>query len=318
MIWFYILLFIISSIILIRSGFWVIQSLTRIAKFLEWKEFTVAFILMAFATSMPELFVGITSALHKSPALSLGNIIGSNIINLTLLVALGAIMANGLKLETIAAKRDSLYTALIAFLPIILMLDGKISRIDGGLLLLILIFYFKFLLFRNQRFAKIFTSHSDADWKKFKQFIKDMGIFLCGIALLLVSAEGIVMASSKLAVIIGIPLAVVGTLLIAFGTNLPEMVFGIKAILMKKRGMVLGNLMGSVVANSTLVLGITVLICPLEITDFTVYAAGIMFTILSALFFYLFARSNNEISRKEGFFLLGIYLVFIATQLITY
>ncbi|GAH91945.1 unnamed protein product, partial [marine sediment metagenome] len=87
MAWFYISIFIGSCLLLISSGTWVVNSLIRIAKALGWKEFVVSFILMAFATSLPELFVGITSALNHKPALSFGNVIGSNIINLTLVVA---------------------------------------------------------------------------------------------------------------------------------------------------------------------------------------------------------------------------------------
>src|SRR6056297_1312440 len=97
--WLTVTIFILSSVALVKAGTWLVRTLTRIARFLKWREFTVAFILMAFATSVPELFVGITSALQMQTELSFGDIIGSNIINLTLVVAVTVFLAGGLKLK---------------------------------------------------------------------------------------------------------------------------------------------------------------------------------------------------------------------------
>ena len=99
MIWIYVLIFIGSCFVLIKSGSWVIKSLVRIAKDLQWSEFLVTFCLMALATSLPELFIGLNSALHKLSQLSFGNIIGANILNLTLITALVVFMGKGLKIE---------------------------------------------------------------------------------------------------------------------------------------------------------------------------------------------------------------------------
>lgn len=318
MIWLYILIFIISSVILIVSGTYTIKALIRIAQFLEWRKFTVAFVLMAFATSMPEFFVGIISALNSRPELSFGNIIGSNIINLTLAVSIGVFLAKGLKVETALAQRTSIYTAVIAFLPILLMLDGTISRVDGLVLLLALVFYFHRLSSEEERFTKVISNEykHKKEWPRFKMFLKDLGMFLMGILMLLVGAQGIVWTASSFAETLGLPLMLVGVLVVALGTNLPEITFGVKAIALGHKEMVLGNLMGSVVANSTLVLGLTFLISPLEIPNFSPYMAGIIFTVLSCLFFAIFSRTGKEIDKREALFLLFIYLFFVITQII--
>ncbi len=311
----YISIFIISCLVLVRSGTWMVRSLTRIAQFLKWKEFIVASVLMAFATSLPELFVGITSALHHKPELSFGNVIGSNIINLTLIVGICVLVARGLKTEGVILQRNAIYTAFLASLPILLMLDNKISRVDGVVLLLALILYFYNLISREETFTKVFSDSFNREWTHLKLFLKDMGMFFLGILLLLLSAEGIVFSASFLAEFVSLPLIIVGALIVALGTNIPEIVFGIKAIIMKHKEMVLGNLMGSVVINSTLVLGITFLIYPLEIPDFSFYAIGIIFTIFSALLFVIFSRTGKEISKKEAFILLFVYVIFVAFQL---
>jgi len=317
MVGFNILIFIISCLILIYSGTWVVKSLTRIAQFLGWKEFIVASILMAFATSLPEIFIGVTSALHKRPELSFGNVIGSNIIALTLVVGIGAILAKGLKFEGKILQRSTIYAVAIAILPLFLVLDGGISRIDGVILLLALVFYFHKLLSQEERFAKVFSNHFKREWSTFKTFLKDFGIFLGGIFLLLLSAEGIVYSASNLAAEFNLPLIVVGLFLVAFGTSVPEIVFGIRSVIMGHKEMIIGDAIGSVVVNSSLALGLVAIICPFEISNFSSYLVGIIFTVIAALAFFVFSRTGKEITRREALFLLGIYALFILVEILT-
>ena len=316
MFYFYILIFIASCILLIMSGTWVVGSLVRIAKVLGWKKFVVASVLMAFATSLPELFIGITSALHQRPQLSFGNIIGANIIVLTLVVGGGALLAKGLKFEGKILQKSSLYAAVIAFSPLLLMLDGKVSRWDGIILLLILIFYFSRLFQEQKRFSEVFISEFKKDWTQFKLFLKDGLIFLGGVCLLLLSAEGIVFSASNLATSLNMPLVITGMFLVAIGTTLPEISFGIRSIIMGHKEMILGDALGSVVINSTLILGLVALISPFEIYIFPPYLIGIIFTAITCLFFAVFSRTGKEITRKEAVVLLIIYILFVVSQLV--
>lgn len=315
MIFLYILIFIISCLILVRSGTRIVHALTRIAQFLEWGEFIVASFLMAFVTSLPELFVGISSALHQRPQLSFGNIIGSNIIVLTLVMGVGALMAKRLKFEGKILQRSSFYAPFIASLPLLLILDKKLSRIDGVILILTSILYFYWLLHQKERFTKaLFKKLKNRG--HFRSFLKDLGILLGGIFLLLGSAEGIVWSASNLAREFNLSLVIIGLLLVALGTSLPEITFGIKSIAMGHKEMIIGDAMGSVVVNSTLILGLTVLICPFNIPNFSPYLSGILFTIITALLFAIFAKTDREITKKEAMVLIFIYIFFIITELL--
>jgi len=316
MLWIYVAVFLGSCAVLVKSGAWVVRSLTRVAKYLQMTEFVVAFILMAFATTMPEFFVGITSALNGRPELSFGNIIGSNIINLTLAVGVGALLAKGLKCEGTVIQRSSVYTLVIAFLPILLMLDGSISRVDGVVLLLALAFYMHRLFAQSERFTKVFSNSFNREWQKFKFFLRDLFVFIFSLALLLLSAQGVVWSATYLAAALNLSLMIIGALIVALGTNLPEITFGIKAITMGHKDMVLGNLLGAVVSNSTLVLGMTVLIHPLEITNFSPYFIGIIFITVTLIFFTIFSRTGWGINRKEALFLLAIYIAFVVLELV--
>jgi len=314
MTWLYILIFIGSCIVLVKSGTWVVESLTRVSQTLKWSKFLVSFLLMAFATSLPEFFVGLSSAFHKLPQLSFGNIIGANILNLTLGIAICVLLAGSLRLESRALRTDSIFAASLTFLPLLLMLDGGVSRVDGIILLLAFSLYLRKILQQKERFSKTFIENFKKDYHQFKLFLKDLATFFGGIFLLLLSAEGVVRSANIFALEINLPLITTGIFLVAFGTVLPELVFRIKAVSLGHKEMVLGNLMGALVINSTYVLGIVSLISPLKIVDFSPYLVGIFFTAFSALGFVIFSLTDRKISKKEAIGLIIICVLFFVIQ----
>jgi cation:H+ antiporter len=140
---------------------------------------------------------------------------------------------------------------------------------------------------------------------------------ILGIGLLLLAGEGIVMSASFFAQSLNLPLVLVGILIIGFGNALPETYF---AIVSAKRGqtwMILGDLMGAVIVPTALVLGIVALICPIEILDFSPFVIARFFLIIAALFFFFFVRTGRKITKKEAFFLLGIYIAFLMVEILT-
>ena len=240
--WTYILLLIISALVLIKAGGLAVKSLSKIALFLNWSEFTTAFLLMAVTTSLPELFVGISAAIHGTPELSFGNIIGSNIINLTLVVALTLIFVKNIKAESATVRKTAVFTVLIVFLPFILMFDKVLSRIDAFVLFAVLGIYLYSLIKKRAKFKKVLDYTPKKDWVVFKVFFKHIGLFALSVLLLIASAEGIVRSALFLATGWGVSLLTIGIILVALGTNLPEIVFGIKAVSLGHKDMILGNL----------------------------------------------------------------------------
>jgi len=317
MLWLYILIFLTSCILLYFAGNWVIGGLMRTAKFLGWKEFVVAFFVMAFAASLPNLFVGLSSVFHKIPQLSFGDIVGGNLVDLTIVVALAALVAKGLPAESRMVQTSSIFTILIAILPLLLILDGKLGRGDGILLILVFFLYIFWLFSKKERFAKVYDGETESIAKEFKIFFKSLGKIIFGIILLLLAAEGIVRSAAFFAQSLNLPLALIGILIVGLGNALPETYF---AVISAKKGetwMILGNLMGSVIVPATLVLGIVALICPIEIIDFSPFAIARFFLIISALFFLFFVRTGRKITRKEALFLLLIYIAFVAAEILT-
>jgi len=287
------------------------------ARFLGWREFVVAFFVMAFATSIPNLFVGITAAIHRIPQLSFGDVVGANVVDLTLAIAIATLVAKGLPTESKLIQNSTIFTISVAVLPLLLILDGVLGRGDGVVLILIFLLYNLWLFSKKERFTKIYDNQKIPILKEFGIFLKGLGKVILGIILLLVAAEGIVRSSQFFAENLNLSLAFIGVLIVALGTSLPEVYL---ATVLARKGetwMILGDLMGSVIIVSTLVLGIVALIYPIQITDFSPFAIARFFLIIAALFFLFFVRSGKKITKKEALFLLGIYITFVLVEILT-
>ncbi len=320
MIGIYTFIFIFSCIILLWSGKILIEGLIRMARFLKWKEFVVAFFVMAFAGSIPNLFIGLNSAFHKIPELSFGDVVGGNVIDLTLAVALVVLITKAsLPAKSQLIQSSSIFTIVVALLPIVLILDGTLGRGDGILLISTFIFYVLWLFSKKERFSKIYEEEEKKEKDTitgFKIFIKDLATVAFALVLLLGAAEGIVRSASFFAQNWNLSLPLIGILIVGAGNALPEIYFAFISAKKGQTGMILGNLMGSIMVPATLVLGTVALICPIEITNFSPFAIARFFLIISALFFFFAVRTDRKITRKEAMFLLGIYITFVFFELL--
>ena len=317
MLWVYILIFIISCGLLYFAGEWLVKGLMRMARFLGWREFVVAFFVMAFAASLPNLFIGITSALHKIPQLSFGDVAGNNLVALTIAIALAVLISKKeLPAESRTVQTTSIFTIIAALLPLLLILDGKLSRIDGILLIAFFIFYLFWLFSKRERFTKIYDTQKIPIIKEFKLFLKDLGKLILGIMLLIIAAQGIVASAQFFAKSFDITLVLIGVLITGLGSALPEIYFAVASAKRGETWMILGDLMGAVIVPATLVLGIVALIHPIEISDFSPLAIARFFLIISALFFLFFVRTDRKITKKEALFLLSIYLIFVLVEIL--
>lgn len=314
MIFFYIIIFIISSIFLSLSGKWLVDSLSKIAKFLGWKEFVVAFATVAFGVSLPNLFVGIISAIKKIPILSFGDVIGGNIIDLTLAMGIAALISRGgLSASSRTVQGSTFFTFFIAILPLILILDRVFSRVDGILLLFVFFAYIFWLFSKKDRFVKIYNEISQP--LTFKYFLREIILFLIALAILLIAANGVVESAYFFANILQLSIATIGVIIVALGNALPETIFSVEAARKGQDWLILGDLMGGVIITSTLVLGIVCLICPFEIDNLSTILTARIFLILSSLFFFFTIKTDKKITKNEAFFLLSLYILFLLVEI---
>lgn len=307
-------IFLGSCAVLYVSGELVINSLVRLSRFLGLKEFVVAFFVMALAASLPNFFVGVTSALRGVPELSLGDVFGNNFTALTLAVAVAVLFSpqKQIQIESRTIRASSVFAMFAAVLPVIFLWDGVLSRMDGFLLLCLFLFYLSWLFAKRERFSKVYEEKKTRDWEKiFSESFKNVGKVALGVALIFLAAQGIVGSSSFFAAGLNIPIGLIGLLIVGFGNALPEVYFSIASARKAETFMILGNLLGSVVIPATVVLGLVAMIHPIVVSDASFLLTSRFFMLAAALFFLVFSRTHNTISRKEAVFLLVLYLAFI-------
>ena len=298
-------LFLISCTVLVVSGGYLVKLIIRIASYLKLSEFTVALIIMAFFTSIPELFVGISSALRGNPALSLANVIGSNIVDVTLIIGIAALLGRGIKIKNQFIKKDSLLMFLIALVPLALLIaDQTLSRIDGVILVAIFVMYMGYLIKERRKLKKPVV----ADNKK--NIAIPISLFIVCLSILFLSANFVVEYALQLSLELLLPPLVIGLFLVAIGTSLPELIFETRAVLAKKGDLAVGDAMGSIVCNSTLVLGMTAIISPITASLFTFLTSAIAMVIVTFLFMML-VRSKKGLSVMGSVLLILLYILFI-------
>jgi cation:H+ antiporter len=312
MFWLYgIAILVVSAVLLYISGELLVRGLVRLSRHFQVTEFFVAFFVMAFAATLPNIFVGVTSALQGIPELSFGDIMGNNLIALTIAVALGVFFAPNkeLPLESDTVQDTTFLTAIAAILPLILISDGLISRSDGLVLLMFFFGYVYWMLTKRERFTRIFGESRPAITKQ--QAMYQVLRLLTGVALLAIAAQGVVYGATIIAEGMGMSLLLVGMLVIAMGGALPEIYFTVISARRGETGMIIGNLMGSVIIPATFVLGIVAIISPIHNDTLQFSTAARVFLVLVAAFFLVVSQTRSSISRREAIILGVSYVLFI-------
>lgn len=305
----YIFIILVACALLIKSAQLIIQALHYLASYLKISEFVLSFILIGLITSLPELFVGIFSALHQESTLSLGNVLGSNIANICIGVGLVAILSRGIKIETKTIKQNIVFALLIISYPVVLLLDHHLSRIDAVALLITFGLYNMILYRQSERFEKKVRERVFR-----RDLIKHILIFLFGITILIISSEMIVRSAKAISVIFNVPSIFIGLFIIAIGTSLPEIGLMVKAAMEKRQEIILGAILGTIVFNMTAILGITAIIHPIQITNSLIFTISAGFMLIVTTMFWLFSISKEKISWLEGIVLISFYLIFIALE----
>lgn len=309
--------FIISCIVLSWLSKSLIKTLVEIAKYLEWREFIVGFFVMAFATSLPNLFVDVNAALQGMPQISFGDIVGGNLVDLTLVMALAVLFSkNGIPTKSKLVQKSAIFTAIIAVLPLLLISDGNLNRADGVILILGFFIYAFWIFSKQENFEKVYkTSKKDKKTMDAFWFLKNVAKLFALIILLLLASYVIIDTAQFFSKAFGASLALIGILIVGLGNCFPEAYFSIISAKKGEGWMVLGDLMGSVIVCATLVLGIVALIAPFKINDFSPFLIARAFVLVAAVYYLFVIRSDKKITKKEGLILLLVYIAFLLTEI---
>ncbi|MEA3343450.1 MAG: calcium/sodium antiporter [archaeon] len=297
------IIFAISLSVLIYSAKLITDTATHFARVLGASEFLVGATVVALGTSLPELSSSIEAMHSGLTGIVIGNVIGSNVANIALVLGIASIFYT-VKTRRNILKHDIPFLFISAFATIIVLLDSKITATEGTLLLITYIAYLAYSI-------KIHKKHDKHKKTKLKQ--SQIIIFLAGLAGLIYSAKYLITSSSAIMSTLGISEAIIGFILIAIGTSLPELATSIVAAKQGKTDMMIGDIIGSNTFNSLIVLGASSFIGPVAAaTQFLVVSLPSMLLLTIFLAFIVY---DKKITKTEGTTLLLLYIIILVVIL---
>lgn len=297
------LIFFVGSLFLLgkAAGYATVAS-TRLARIFHLSEFVISFFVISIISVLPESAISIISAFKGIPEFGLGTLLGSNVVDLTLVLGIIALFSRkGVKIKSQILQKDFFYLTLLMF-PLILGWDGQISRTDGIILIVSGSLFFFTLTIESSIFRKKMAL------LKSGLFYKNLFTVIASIVAVGVTAYFTLLSSVVFAAEVGIPSVVVGLLMVSIGTCLPELFFSIASLKSNHEELALGNILGTVIIDATIILGFVALIAPISFERIILYSTGISMFIAAALVI-VFIRIEKVLTKVEGIYLLLFFML---------
>ncbi|ROL56503.1 sodium:calcium antiporter [Bacteroidetes/Chlorobi group bacterium ChocPot_Mid] len=269
----------------------------------------VGLTIVAFGTSSPEFVVSITSALKGNSAIAFGNIVGSNICNIALILGVAAIITP-IKVNIRLIKSDIIIMIAVTILLIFLILDKNLGQLDGLILLVGIIWYVFFTLYTAKKDRKKLDLELPKEVRG--RTIKDIFFIVFGVTLLVIGANLFIDGAIKIAKFLEVSDVVIGLSVVAVGTSLPELATSIVAAVKKEADISIGNIVGSNIFNILGILGIASLLHPISLTGAnSINIVDIAVMIIVSVILLPLAYTKLTMSRLEGLFLFFLYIAYI-------
>ena len=304
-------LYITGGLVLLFFGAdWLVQGAVTLALHLGLSPLIVGLTVVALGTSVPEALVSVQAALGHQGGIALGNVIGSNILNIALILGLSSLILP-LKVDSRIVKADVPLLTGATFMLVVLLEDFHISRMEGAFLLLCIVFYVTGNIMTVKRTSpeedKIEGMEIPED--SGKTLWRDVGFLILGIVTLGFGANFLVTGAVDLARIFGLSEALIGLTIVSIGTGTPELATALMAVFRKSPDLAIGNVVGSNLFNIMFVLGIAGLVAPLDgkgISSVDLYVMlGVTILLLPTVW------TGRILDRKEGFLFLAIYVGYL-------
>ena len=298
-------LLLLSLALVIKSADFSIRYSIHLAESFKISKYIIGFLVVAVISILPETFISVTAAFEGVPSFGLGTLFGSNVADLTLVFACVVLIAGrDLRVESKIIKNRFLHIGTL-LVPIILGLNGHYSRLEGLALVLIgFMFYFRILK----------DDGSGIDIKKEKFKISNIIFLILSMGLLLLGSHLTVKFGVQFANSLHVSPILIGMFVIALGTTLPELLFSIRAAKQKHYSLALGDILGTVIADATIVVGVLSVISPFAFNPRIVYITG-MFMIVAIILLFYFMKTGRKLSKKEALLLILFYILFVFVEL---
>ena len=308
-----ILILVLGFVSLYVGAEWLVKGASRLARLMGLSPLLIGLTVVAFGTSAPELLVSLISAMKGKNMIAVGNVVGSNICNIALVLGIASLF-RPITCRKEIIKRDIPVMIIISIYLIIISLDSKISRLDGISLFLSLIVYTIFNYYGDKKRQNHIILLENIKLKKGINKSTQLLLIAAGILLVVAGAKIVVSGAETIMRMFGISERVIGLSIVAFGTSLPELATSTVASYRRHIDISIGNLIGSNAFNIMCVLGLTSVVKPIFISG-GFFKSGIFMDYIIMIFIsiipWVMIKKEPMISRKHGLILLGFYIAYI-------
>ena len=304
----------VAGLVLLAGGAEaLVRGASSLARSLGLSPLVIGLTVVSIGTSLPELVVSLGAALGGSGAVALGNVVGSNISNVALILGVSALL-RAMQVQAQVIRIDAPILLGASVLLGLMLLDGQLSRIDGGVLMTGMIAYVWFSVRTARSEPAAIQQEFDEGLPNRHRLWIDGALLTGGLGGLVAGADFLVDGAVVVATAAGLSQVVVGLTVVAVGTSLPEMATSLTAAWRGEGDIAVGNAVGSSIFNILGILGVTVLVRPLASTALSVVDLGVMIGLAAALLPMM--RSGFVLSRREGVLLLLVYVGYVAFLLL--
>lgn len=305
---------VIISVVFLIAGFWglikgadiFVDSASQIAAKLKVPLIVIGLTVVAFGTSAPEAAISITSAFQNNAGIAVGNVIGSNIMNILLILGISSLICM-LPVKKTTFRYEIPFVVLITVVLLVLGVTGSsLSRLDGVIFILLFAVFMAYLM----NLSKSGDSSLTDDVPEIDENAsvpKMILLVILGIAMIVLGSDFTVSGATKIAEVIGLDDRIIGLTVVAFGTSLPELVTSIQAARKNKVDIAIGNIIGSNIFNILFVVGISALVSPAPIVFKNDFIIDSIVAIATAALLWLLVLKNKRISRLGGVIMLACY-----------
>ncbi|PKP54260.1 MAG: sodium:proton exchanger [Bacteroidetes bacterium HGW-Bacteroidetes-1] len=304
--------FVIGFVVLIMGAKWLVEGAVSLGIRANLSPLVIGLTVVAFGTSLPELVINVFASLKGSSDLAIGNVLGSNIMNIFFILGVTAIIFP-INVERISVRRDlpiGIFATIFLFITAngyFLGFENVISRIDG----IVLLIMFGLYLFMTLRSKNPIDPDMKIDTKIPESWLKTTVLLIAGLTGLYFGGEWVSEGALAVAKAMGLSESAVGLTIVAAATSLPELATSIVAALKKNVGIVMGNILGSNIMNILIVLGTSAIINPLDFNTKLNTEIGMLLLANLGLFSLIHIGKGLHLSRREGVILTTVYIVFV-------
>lgn len=301
-------LLVVGFIGLIKGADMFVDGASKVAMKLKVPLIVIGLTIVAFGTSAPEAAISITSAFQNSAGIAVGNVIGSNIMNILIILGVSALFA-ALPVKKTTFMFEIPFVIVISIVLLLIGLDGDVSKLDAVILLIFFAAFFAYLIFLSKKGDS--SADDEIDPLTEKDTVPKMILMIIlGLVLIVLGSDFTVTGATSIAQVLGVDDRIIGLTIVAFGTSLPELVTCVTAAKKGVTDIAIGNIIGSNIFNILFVLGLAGVVSPSPIGFDRIFIVDGIIAIFSAALLFILVAKNKKLNKAGGIVMIAVYALY--------